>query len=58
VIVGLGAVVLGVVAVQALRQNAAARREAENESERAVGLELAVRHRTQELWEANQALKT
>jgi signal transduction histidine kinase/ActR/RegA family two-component response regulator len=58
VIVGLGAVFLGVVAVQALRQNAAARREAENESERAEALELAVRDRTQELWEANQALKT
>jgi signal transduction histidine kinase/ActR/RegA family two-component response regulator len=57
VIVGLGAVFLGVVAVQALRQNAQARREAENEAERAEALELAVRDRTQELWEANQALK-
>jgi signal transduction histidine kinase/ActR/RegA family two-component response regulator len=57
IIVGLGAVFLGVVAVQALRQNAAARRQAENESERAEALELAVRDRTQELWEANQALK-
>ena len=45
------------VAVQALRQNAAARRQAENEAERAEVLELAVRERTQELWEANQALK-
>ena len=58
VIVGLGAIFLGVVAVQALRQNAAARRQAENESERAEALEIAVRERTQELWEANQALKT
>jgi signal transduction histidine kinase/ActR/RegA family two-component response regulator len=57
VIVGLGAVFLGVVAVQALRQNAAARRQAESEAERAEALELAVRDRTQELWEANQALK-
>ena len=57
IIVGIGAIFLGVVAVQALRQNAAARREAENESERAEALELAVRERTQELWEANQALK-
>ncbi len=57
VIVGIGAIFLGVVAVQALRQNAAARREADSESERAEVLELAVRERTQELWEANQALK-
>jgi signal transduction histidine kinase/ActR/RegA family two-component response regulator len=56
-VVGLGAIFLGVVAVQALRQNAAARREAANEAERAESLELAVRERTQELWEANQALK-
>jgi signal transduction histidine kinase len=57
VVVGLGAIFLGVVAVQALRQNAAARRQFENEAERAELLELAVRDRTQELWEANQALK-
>ncbi|MFL6782525.1 MAG: ATP-binding protein, partial [Sphingomicrobium sp.] len=57
VIVGLGAIFLGVVAVQALRQNAAARRQAESEAERAEALELAVRDRTQELWEANRALK-
>jgi len=57
IIVGLGAVFLGVVAVQALRQNTLARRQAESESERAEALELAVRQRTQELWEANQALK-
>jgi signal transduction histidine kinase/ActR/RegA family two-component response regulator len=57
VIVGLGAIFLGVVAVQALRQNATARRQAENEADRAEALELAVRDRTHELWEANQALK-
>jgi len=57
IIVGLGAVFLGVVAVAALRQNTLARRHAESESERAEALELAVRDRTQELWEANQALK-
>jgi signal transduction histidine kinase/ActR/RegA family two-component response regulator len=57
VIVGLGAVFLGVVAVQALRQNATARRHAESEAERAQALEEAVRDRTQELWEANSALK-
>src|SRR3954447_22671138 len=57
IIVGLGAIFLGVVAVQALRQNAQARRQAESEAERAGQLEHAVRDRTQELWEANQALK-
>ena len=57
IIVGLGAIFLGVVAVQALRQFAAARRQVESEAERAEALEYAVRDRTQELWEANQALK-
>ena len=57
VIVGLFGIFMGYVAVQALRQNAAARKEAESESERARALELAVRDRTQELWEANQNLK-
>ena len=57
IIVGLGAIFLGVVAVQALRQNAQSRREARSEAERAEVLEGAVRERTQELWEANQALK-
>jgi signal transduction histidine kinase/ActR/RegA family two-component response regulator len=57
VIVGLGAIFLGVVAVQALRQYALTRKQVETESDRAEALELAVRERTQELWEANQALK-
>ena len=57
VIVGLGAIFLGVVAVQALRQYAVTRKQVETESDRAETLELAVRDRTQELWEANQALK-
>src|SRR5947209_14543399 len=57
VLVGIGAIFLGVIAVQALRQNAAAMRQVESEAERAEQLEQAVRERTQELWEANQALK-
>jgi signal transduction histidine kinase/ActR/RegA family two-component response regulator len=57
IVVGLGAVFLGVVAFQALRQNALARRQIESEAERSEVLELAVRDRTQELWEANRALK-
>jgi signal transduction histidine kinase/ActR/RegA family two-component response regulator len=57
ILVGIGAIFLGVIAVQALRQNAAALRQVESEAERAEQLEEAVRQRTQELWEANQALK-
>ena len=57
VLVGIGAIVLGLVAAQAIRQFAFARREADSESDRAEGLESAVRERTQELWESNQALK-
>ncbi len=58
VIVGLFAIFMGYVAVQALRQNAASRKVAEDEAERSLQLEEAVRERTQELWEANQALKS
>src|SRR6476469_148892 len=57
ILVGVGAIFLGVVAVQALRQNASARKLAITEAERAQSLEQAVRDRTQELWEANRALK-
>jgi signal transduction histidine kinase len=55
-IVGAGAIFLGLVAVQAVRQNNTARREARSEAERAEALELAVAERTQELREANAAL--
>jgi len=58
VIVGFGAIFLGWVAYRALRLNALSRRLAETEADRASALEEAVRDRTQELWEANQALKT
>jgi len=57
VIVGFGAIFLGWVAVRALRLNALSRKQAETESDRAEALEEAVRQRTQELWDANQALK-
>lgn len=57
VLVGIGAIFLAVLAIQAIRQFAQARRLAESETERAESLEEAVRERTQELWEANQALK-
>ncbi|MEO8618136.1 MAG: ATP-binding protein [Sphingomicrobium sp.] len=58
IIVGIGAIFLGGVAVQAWRQMVASRKEAESESERAERLDFAVRERTQELWEANAALKS
>ena len=57
VVVGVLAVFLGFVAVQAVRQNAASRREADNEAERALALEQAVAERTRELRTANDALK-
>ena len=57
VIVGLGAIFLAWVALRAVRLTAMSRRLAETEAERAEALELAVRERTQELWDANQALK-
>jgi len=56
-LVGAGSIFLGLVAVQAVRQNVAARREAENEAERAEALERAVAERTQELRLANEALR-
>jgi signal transduction histidine kinase/ActR/RegA family two-component response regulator len=57
VVVGLGAIFLGVIAVQAVRQFAYAKKLAESETERAEALEEAVADRTRELREANQALK-
>jgi signal transduction histidine kinase/ActR/RegA family two-component response regulator len=56
-VVGLGAIFLALVAVQAVRQNAATRRQAESESARAQALEQAVDERTQELQDANEALR-
>ena len=57
VLAGIGGIVLGAVAIQALRQNAASRREAESEYERSAVLEQAVAERTRELSRANEALK-
>ena len=56
-IVGAMAIFLGAVAVQALRLNAIARRDAESEAERSLALERAVADRTRELSDANLALK-
>jgi signal transduction histidine kinase/ActR/RegA family two-component response regulator len=57
IIVGLGAIFLGLVAIQALRENVAARRLAESQAERAEVLEQAVAERTRELRTANEALR-
>ena len=57
IVVGVGAIFLGLVAVQAVRQNAATRKQAESESARAEALEQAVAERTQELQAANEALR-
>ncbi|HET7817452.1 MAG TPA: ATP-binding protein [Sphingomicrobium sp.] len=57
VIVGLGAIFLGFVSVQAVRQFAFAKKLAEKESERAEVLEFAVADRTRELQEAYDALR-
>jgi C4-dicarboxylate-specific signal transduction histidine kinase len=57
IIVGLAAIFLGVVAVQAIRQFAYAKKLADTETERAESLEQAVAERTRELRDANAALK-
>jgi signal transduction histidine kinase/ActR/RegA family two-component response regulator len=57
IIVGLAAIFLGVVSVQAVRQFAYAKKLADTETERAEVLEEAVAERTRELREANAALK-
>jgi signal transduction histidine kinase len=57
VIVGIGAIFLGLIAVQAIRQFSYAKKQAERETERAEGLEEAVAERTRELRDANAALK-
>ena len=58
VLAGIGGIILGAVAIQALRQNALARRAAETEAERSLALERAVADRTRELSLANEALRT
>ena len=57
VLIGLGAVVLGFLALRAMRERIEALREADSEAGRAHRLDAAVRARTQELTEANERLK-
>jgi len=57
VIVGIGAIFMGFIAFQAVRQFAGAKRQAESETERAEVLEIAVADRTSELQDAYDALR-
>ena len=57
ILIGIGAVGLAILAYRAFIEGVKARREAESEAWRALGLEEAVRERTRELSTANEALK-
>jgi signal transduction histidine kinase/ActR/RegA family two-component response regulator len=57
VLIGLLALVLGLLAYRLISERLAARQEAESESNRAVALERAVQERTRELLEANDRLR-
>lgn len=57
VLVGIGAILLGIAAYRALSDRLVARQLADSESNRAMQLEYAVQERTQELREANERLR-
>jgi signal transduction histidine kinase/CheY-like chemotaxis protein len=57
VLVGIGAILLGLAAYSALNDRLIARREAESEASRAMALERAVQDRTRELRDANERLR-
>jgi signal transduction histidine kinase/ActR/RegA family two-component response regulator len=57
VLIGIGAIVLGVLAYRAITERLIARADADNEATRAVALEQAVEERTRELVEANERLR-
>jgi len=58
VLIGLGAITLGLAAYQAISERLVARRDAENEANRAMVLEQAVEERTSELRDANERLRS
>ncbi len=58
ILIGVGAVGLAMLAWREFAEAARARREADSEAWRAMGLEQAVEARTRELKDANEALKT
>jgi signal transduction histidine kinase/ActR/RegA family two-component response regulator len=57
VLIGVGAIVLGLLAFRAMQERLEALREADTEADRAQLLEGAVRQRTRELVEANERLQ-
>ena len=57
VLIGIGAIVLGLLAYRALSEWLVARQEADSESHRAMALERAVQERTRELRDANERLR-
>jgi signal transduction histidine kinase/CheY-like chemotaxis protein len=57
VLIGIGAIVLGLVAYRLITERVIARQEAETEANRAAELERAVEERTRELREANDLLR-
>jgi len=57
VLVGIGAILLGVAAYRALTDRLIARQEAQSEADRAMSLDQAVQERTSELRDANERLK-
>ena len=57
VLLGVGAILLGLAAYRAISERLIARKEAENESYRAMNLERAVQDRTRELRQANERLQ-
>jgi signal transduction histidine kinase/ActR/RegA family two-component response regulator len=56
-LIGIGAIVLGLLAYRAITERLLARQEADNEANRAMALDRAVQERTRELREANDRLR-
>jgi signal transduction histidine kinase/ActR/RegA family two-component response regulator len=57
VLIGIGAIVLGIAAYRAISEHILARRDADSEASRAMVLERAVQERTRELRDANDRLR-
>ena len=57
VLIGIGAIVLGLLAYRAITDRLLARQEADSEANRAMALERAVQERTRELRDANDRLR-
>jgi signal transduction histidine kinase/ActR/RegA family two-component response regulator len=56
ILIGIGAIVLGLAAYRAITERLVARQEADTEASRAMALEQAVQERTRELRDANERL--